>query len=778
LIGKTLGHYRIIEKIGAGGMGEVYRARDTKLDREVALKILPPDAANDAAGLERFQREAKTVASLSHPHIVTLHSVEEADGIHFLTMELVEGRSLDRVLTDDRLPLPRVFRIGIAVADALAAAHEKGIVHRDLKPANVMVTKDWRVKVLDFGLAKLTRTETSADEDATRALFLTREGSILGTVPYLSPEQLRGQDVDHRTDIFSFGILLFELTTGERPFRGETHSDVASSILRDAPPLVIQLRPGLPRQLGRIVARCLEKRPDRRFQATLDLRNELEELERETAEQKRPRPSRTTANEPRKRLAVLPFENFSGDPNQDFFVDGMHEEVVATLAGISGLEVISRTSVRHYKEGAKQLSEIARELRVDSIVEGSVRISGSQVRITVQLIDASTDRHLWAHSYQQELRDILALQGEVAKAIAQGVEAALTPEEKAQLERTRQVDPDSYRAYLKGRHHWGKRTPEAITQAEKFFQMAIDADPTYAMAHAGLADCYLMKGAAFYALWDPREAYPCARSAARTAVQLDPTLAEPHASLGYLKAFFDWDWAGSEEEFKKAIELNPNYATAHLWSALRLTGLGRFREAIAAVDQALELDPLSSIVIADKGWIYFQSRKYDEAIRQTRKAFELDERFAVAYWVMGLAQEQQGKYGESERSLRKAMDLAEDNMVYPAALARTLALSGRIEDAARRLSELSTTGTEDRFMPSGDLAFAHVALGETDEAIRAIERAYEQRENHMVTMNVDPRLDPLRGDARFEDLLRRLDFPSETVHGHEGSGSRGVVGRG
>jgi serine/threonine protein kinase/tetratricopeptide (TPR) repeat protein len=760
VIGRTLAHYRIEEKIGAGGMGEVYRARDTKLDRDVALKVLPARFSADATRFERFLREAKTVAALNHPHIVTLHSIEEADGIHFLAMELVEGQALDQLIPGDGCPLSTILGVGIAVAEALAASHEKGIVHRDIKPANIMVAKDGRVKVLDFGLAKLASHTTSPDDVATGEMSLTGDGSFLGTIPYCSPEQLRGRKVDHRSDIFSLGIVLHELAAGQRPFLGETRSDVASSILRDTPAPLTRLRSDLPRPLEDLVSRCLEKRPDDRFQTTLDLLLELKELEHERAGSEDPSPRQGKGKPARNRLAVLPFENIGGDPEQDFFVEGMHEEVLASLGGISGLEVISRRSVRQYKNTTRKLQDIARDLRVDSLVEGSVRTSGNQVRITVELVDVSSDRHMWAHSYQKELRDVLTLQGEVAQAIAREVKAALTPEEEARLGPARAVDPESYHAYLKGRHHWDKRTPEAITRAGEFFQAAIDADPTYAKAHAGLADCYLMKGAAFYALQDPREAYPRARSAARKAIELDPMLAEPHASLGYLKTFFEWDWDGAESHFRRAIALNPGYAMAHLWSALRLGALSRLEEAIAAVDRALDLDPLSLIIIADKGLIYFGARMLEEAIRWSRKALELDERFAVGHWILGQAQEGLGRYDEAEASLTRAIALAEDNIVYHLSLARTIALSGRMEEAARRLSDRSATRPARSFLPSIPLAQAYVAMGETEKAIRALEKAHEQRENDMALMRRDWRFDPLRSDPRFQDLLRRMNFPA------------------
>ncbi len=752
MIGKMVSHYKITRQLGAGGMGVVYEAVDTKLDRTVALKFLPPESTRDPAAKARFIHEAKAASAIDHPNVCNIFEIDETeDDQLFLAMACYEGETLKDRIKRGPLGLDGSLDIACQVAEGLSKAHERGIVHRDIKPANIFITKDGVVKILDFGLAKLSGLTQ-----------LTRTGTTMGTAAYMAPEQLSSGSIDARSDVWSVGVLLYEMITGRVPFRGDYEPAIIYSIMNSDPDPVGEYCPQAPQGLDSIIVKTLEKRMEDRYPDTESLRDDLQMLLKKMGDNTSmlcsSGPSREEINNSQKRVAVLPFENMSGDPGQDFFVDGMHEEVLATLAGIGGLDVISRTSVRQYKDDVTSLSDIARHLRVGWIVEGSVRAAGKQVRITVQLIDALADRNIWAHSYQRELKDILSLQGEVAKAIALEVKATLTPEEAAQLARARQVDPDSYNAYLKGRYHLGKRTAEGIEQAGRFFQMSIDFDPTYAMAYAGLADCFLLQGAGLYGLQDPRETGPRAIAAAEKAIDLDPTLAEPYATLGYLKLYNDYDWDGAGEQFSAAINLNPGYVTAHLWSALRLNALGRFQEALNAVDRALQLDPLSLICMADKGWIYFSARQYDDAIRQSKKALEMDPKFVVAHVVMGLAQEQMGDLAAAEKCFLTALQLAPDNAVYHAALARTLALVGRTEEAVRLLDELTAYRKQDRFLPAGDLAYVYLAMNKTDEAMMALEKAFEQMEDAVAELNVEPRVDPLRSDPRFKELLRRIGF--------------------
>ena len=603
MIGRTLSHYRITAAIGVGGMGEVYRATDTRLGREVALKVLPADMAASPERLERFRREAKALAALDHPGMVTVHSVEEADGVHFLTMQLVEGESLDRVIPEGGLPPERIMTMGTALADALAAAHGKGIVHRDLKPANVMLTKDGRVKVLDLGLAKVAGLGSGAQVDSELSTEMrTREGVVMGTVPYMSPEQVSGRPVDHRTDIFSLGVVLYEMASGRRPFAGGSTVELGSAILRDTPPALTTLRSGLPEELTRIVTRCLEKDPVARFQSMRDVHGALLALSAgrsglQPASGHAPGPrshafiaggvaillgvagylvarsgvmrpasrGREATSESRviRSIAVLPLDNYSGDPSQEYFAEGMTDELTADLASISQLRVISRGSAMQFKGAHRPPTpEIARALDVDAVVEGSVLRAGDKVRITAQLIDARADRHLWAKSFERNSRDVLALQAELASTIAREIHVQLTPAEQSRLASAPSVNPEAYDAYLKGRYFFNRPSDENLQKAIARFEEAIALNPSFAPALSGLSDAYLWAGYNEGFL-TASEARPKARAAAETAIQLDDKSAEAHTSLAVFKLFYEYDWAGCESEFRRAFALNPNYAFAH-----------------------------------------------------------------------------------------------------------------------------------------------------------------------------------------------------------------------
>jgi len=531
--GTRLGTYEIVAALGAGGMGEVYRARDTRLQRDVALKVLPEAFARDADRLARFEREARTVAGLNHPNIVVLYSVEEDEGVRFLTMEMVEGLSLDGLVKPGGLPLARALDLGIALADALVAAHEKGVVHRDLKPANVMVTREGRVKVLDFGLAKLaTAVPTlAATQAATIATPLSSPGQVVGTVPYMAPEQLRGEAVDARTDLFALGIMLYELAAGRRPFTGETSADVSSSILRDSPEPLANVRTDLPADLDRIVGRCLEKEPRARFQTALDVWNELRRLKQASETGTPTRPSERDAI---RSLAVLPLENVSRDPAQEYFADGMTEALISELARLKALRVISRTSAMKYKGVQRALPEIARELSVDAILEGSALLVGKRVRVSVQLVSAKADEMLWADRYDGEIEDVLDLQSRIAETVAKEIAVQVTPREVTHLAKRRPVMPEAHVEYLKGRHTAAASSPQAIDLSLRHFQRALELDPTYAPAWAGIAHCHIVRAGRGMA--PAAEAGEQARSAALRAIELDDSLAEAHAALGEVAA--------------------------------------------------------------------------------------------------------------------------------------------------------------------------------------------------------------------------------------------------
>ena len=630
MIGSTISHYRILELIGKGGMGEVYLAEDLELGRRIALKMLPPELVAEPERLERFRREAKTLAALNHPNIVTIHSVEtaEAEGrelkrpdpvpagegeplspqtpeppspqVHFLTMELVDGKTVADSIPPGGLAAERILELSVPLADALAKAHATGVVHRDLKPGNVMVTSDGRVKVLDFGLAKL-RGHSLADEDTQLATEgITGDGRVLGTVPYMSPEQVVGKAVDQRSDVFSLGVMLFEMATGKRPFRGESSPDLISSILRDTPQRVDLLKEELPHHLARVIGRCLEKDPERRYQSAIDVRNELSDLSRELETKavltehaiaapaverlsmhgwlagivvvvallilasavafklvKTRRPELAVSETPSIRsLAVLPFDNLMRDPEQDYFVDGMHEALITDLAKISDLKVISRTSSMRYKGSDKALPEIARELGVEALVEGSVLRADGQVRITAQLIDGASDEHIWAESYDRNLESLLALLSDVARAIAAEIEIELTQEQVRLLASRTAVNPEVQELYLKGRSLLNRFAIEYFPEARQFFQQVLAMDPDFAPAISGLASCDFMLG--FFGRLPLEEAMPAAEKGFRRALELDPDLSEARSLLGWVKMFYHWDLGGGVEEFERALRIDPN----------------------------------------------------------------------------------------------------------------------------------------------------------------------------------------------------------------------------
>ncbi len=780
-IQRQLSRYRLIEKIGEGGMGVVWRAVDERLGRQVAVKILAGNLAGDPQRAARFEREARVIAALNHPNIVTIYSVKEVDGEHFITMELVAGKPLSRLIPSGGWPLERFFDVAIQLAAAVGAAHAGGVTHRDLKPGNVMLSDAGRVKVLDFGLAKSGQPARPGEEPSTDSL--SSEGLVLGTLPYMSPEQLKGQAVDARTDIFSLSAILYEMATGEAPFQGRTSADLIAAVLRDEPPPADELIPSLPRHLGRIIRHGLNKDADRRFQTVLDLGNELEDLRAELASGGAAKAGATPAGALHSNgetasngvfrpqagsVAVLPLENLSGDPEQEFFADGMTDTLIAGLAKLGALKVISRTSVMQYKGARKPIREIAAALGVGAVVEGSVLRAGRRVRITVQLINAATDRHLWAESYERDLGDVLDLQREVAGAIARKILIKLTPGERTRLGSARPVNPGAHEACLKGRYFWYQRTPESVRKGLECFRQAVAADPACACGWAGIADSYIVDGGRYLGV--PTDAaYGHAREAAQKAVAAGDELAEAHTSLAAVLADYDWDWARAEREYLRAIELNPNYATAHSWYAEHLSRMGRHEEAIREVEIARDLDPLSLAAHMIVAWILFFARRYDRAIEEAGKTLELDPGYATAHRILGWTYEETGSFDLAIAAHLRASELSQDSPSFKGQLGRAYALAGRHEDARMILDELSELGKE---MPvsSFDVCLIHLALGDLERAIEWLQRAYEERSDHLPYLRVNPRLDALRGDPRYRQLVARMAFPACYDSGHPRSG--------
>ncbi len=790
MIGKTLSHYHIVEQIGAGGMGEVYRARDEHLGRDVAIKVLPTGMLTDEAARKRFPKEARALSKLNHPNIQTVLDFDSQDGVDFLVTEYVPGITLSDKLALRALPEKDVTQLGAQLAEGLAAAHEHGVVHRDLKPANLRVTPDGWLKILDFGLAKLVRPmgDRATIEGTTESVSETQAGA--GTLPYMAPEQLRGENVDARTDIYAAGAVLYEMATGQRPFPETQTTQLIDAVLHRPPVAPRALNPRVSLELEQIILKCLEKEPENRYQSArevvVDLRRPGAPVS--TATGRRAAPRRTLwhillpavgiaavvlllallgldlerlrdrllggpAPGPITSLAVLPLENLMGDPEQEYFVDGMTEALISELAQIGALKVISRTSVMRFKGTDKSLPEIARDLGVDGIIEGSVLRAGDQVRITAQLIEGATDRHLWASSYERDLSNILALQSEVARAIAREIKIKLTPREQARLASPRPVNTEVYQLYLRGRYHWNQRTQEGFKKGLEFFEQALETDPTYPLAYAGLAETYSLL--ANYFFLPPQEAFPRAKAAATKALEIDDTLAEAHTSLAFARHHYDWDWSGAEGEYKRALELNPGYATAHQWYAEYLTTVGRHEEAIAEIRRAQELDPLSLVIDANVGRLLYSTRQYDRAIEELQNTLMLDPNYFWAHVFLGMAFEQKGMYAEAMAEAQKVVALGGGgpNVV----LTRAYAASGRTDDARKVLKALQQRYGED--VESYSMGGIHAALGEQDEAFAWLEKAFEENSFFLVFLRADPRFDPLRTDPRFADLLGRLSFP-------------------
>lgn len=790
MIGKTLDHYQILAKLGEGGMGVVYRARDQRLERDVALKVLPDGLLTDETACKRFRKEALALSKLNHPNIALIYDFGSEAGVDFLVMEYVEGTSLADRIQSGALSERDVASFGAQIAQALEEAHEHGVIHRDLKPGNIFVTPKGRIKVLDFGLARLLRP---AHDAATQSI--TRSHAMTGTLPYMAPEQLQGENADARSDIHAAGAVLYEMGTGQRAYPEELAPQLVDSILHYPPIMPRAVNPRLSAELERIIVKCLEKDPNNRYQSAKDLEVDLRQLVSGTTTARAVHRGRASQGIRSGRtlliaagatlliaaivfgfdlggsrghllglghppgihsIAVLPLENLSRDPDQEYFADGMTDAVITDLAKIGALRVISRTTVMRYKRTQKSIPEIARELNVDAIMEGSIERSGNRVRITAQLIRAAAEQHLWAEAYDRELQDVLRVQEEIARSIARQVQVQLTPQEQALLTKDRSVDPEALELYLKGRYFWNKRTQESTEKAIALFRQAIAKDPSYPSPYSGLADCYILLGISFdVGSYSPGQAIPPAKDAAEKAIQLDDTLAEGHNSLAYAKLLYDWDWTGAEAEFKRALQLNPGYANAHHWYAHLLLASGRQEEALAESRRALSLDQLSPILRVHLGWHYIYARQYDLALDQLRKALELDPDYSLANWYLGWVYEQQGKYPEALEAMRKAQVKLESNSALLADIGHVYAMSGDKAAALAVLEQLSAASKRTYVNPF-EVALIDAALGRKDEAIQQLEKAYTDRSDMLIYVSVDPRLDSLRSDPRFIELARRI----------------------
>jgi serine/threonine-protein kinase len=735
-IGIEIFQYKILEKIGSGGMGEVYLAEDTRLNRRVALKFLPIHLVSDGAFKTRFISEAQSAAKLNHPNIITIHEVGEYDERPFIVMEYVEGSSLSDIIEKEGLPSDRAVEITLQICEGLKEAHKAGIVHRDIKPSNIIIDKSGRCRILDFGLAAVQSEER-----------LTRTGSLLGTVEYMSPEQVRGEKVDHRSDIFSLGVLLYEMLTGQLPFKGDYVAGVVYSIINESPEMLDRHRPDISGEFQKIVDGALEKDPEIRYQKINELVADLRKCQ---SGQLVDKPSKHYPS-----IAVLPFRDMSAQKDQEYLCDGVAEDIINALTHLEGLQVVARTSAFSYRGRDIDIREIGRKLNVQSLLEGSIQKTGDRLRITAQLINVSDGYHIWSERYDRRLEDVFAIQDEISLNIVDRLKVRLLGEERAKLVKRGTANQEAYMLYLKGRYFWNRRYEGGLQKAIEHFQQAIEKDPGFALAYSGLADCFGVLGT--YGFLPPKEAFTRARKAAERALEIDNSLAEAVTSLSFINMYFDWDWPAAESGYKRAIELNPNYATTHHWYGLLLSIVGRFDESIKELKRARELEPLEHVINAMAGLMFYLARRYDEALDQYYKVIEMDPNFSLVYFFLGGACGVKSRWAEAIKAHQRFLELTGCCTLAIGVLGFTYAISGDRSKALEMLNRLEEISTE-KYVSPFYTGLIYIGLDDRKLALEHLEKSFSAKEPFLALIKCWHIFDNVRSEDRFHELLKKMDL--------------------